>query len=279
MVTLSLEYILFAIIAGAAFAAVLLFVTAKFLDIQGYRYQLDAQRYAIDILNLIISNSPIVERFPNEEPNRIILSSEKLDEYEWKPWDPCCDSSMVDSNTRRKYWEKNFEVLEFEYHLTVEDLVNKMSWTISNLYFNETECYHRTMRVSARADVPVAISYGKEKHPGKATLTLKKTPLSQLAFFLSEAFLRAEEAKNFEDRNYVREVVIDKDYITRVSVNGNRICIHAKVGDSTKPICKYFYRKGQLSLDSQLDDLSVIRSKCVSIFVQYSPQSGVSIVI
>ncbi|MEM5790449.1 MAG: hypothetical protein QXP77_00095 [Candidatus Aenigmatarchaeota archaeon] len=267
MVTLSLEYILFAVISSAAFASVLLFIIARFFDIQGYRYQLDAQRYAIDLLNLIVSNSPIVERFSDEEPNRIVLSSQNLDEYKWMPWDGCCNSLTVDSNEKRKYWEEHFEILEFEYHLTIEDLINGNSWTISNLYFNETDCYHQTTRVSARAEIPVVISYGKEKHPGKATLILKRTPLSELAFFVSEAFLRGET----EEEDYLREVIVDREYIRKVFLNENRICIEVNMNNVFRPLCKYFYRgQKNINLDDRLDDLTQMNSKCVGILVQYS---------
>ena len=62
------------------------------------------------------------------------------------------------------------------------------------------------MRVSAGVDLPVVISYGKEKHPGKASLYLQKTPLSELTFLVSQAMYRAKRS----DEKFLRGLRIDK---------------------------------------------------------------------
>lgn len=266
MVTISLEYILFVVISSAAFAGVLLLIVSRWFDIQGYRYQLDAQRYAIDVLNFILSNSPIVERFENEEPNRFVLSSERLNEYEWDSSNPCCDSS--NPPYLRDSWEKTFELLEFDYNLTIIDLVNGEKWTISNLYFNDTECYYEAMRISGFADAPVVISYGKEKHPGKAILTLKRTPLSEIAFSLSEAFMRSEMD---ETKGYLRGVRIDTSNIKGIKVIGSdRICLKQIIRGSEKWICKYFYKGSKgLSIREELESIDTTDVKCIDIIIQY----------
>ena len=265
MVTLSLEYILFVVIASAAFAAVLLFLTGRWFEIEGYRYQLDAQRYAIDLLNLLVSNSPIVERYEEEEPQRLILNSYSLNSYQWIVGKDGYDS--LNPPEWRKNWEKKFELLEFEYELLIEDL-NGTKWIISNLYFNDSACYDATLRVSAKAEVPVVISYGKEKHPGKATLTLKRTPLSLMAFYVSEAMLRGE----WKNEKYARGVIVDTSFIKGFDFQGNRVC--QIIRENGKYICKYFYRGSkELSYQTGVGGVADLPpSKCPTLIVYYSPK-------
>ena len=260
MAVVSLNYILFVVIATAAFAGALLFVTSRWFDIRGYRYQLDAQRYAIDLLNSIVSNSPLVERIEGEEPSRLVLSATKLDAFQWEPWE---------WSDLRESWEKNFILLEFDYELTVEDLVTHRKWKLSNLYFNDSECYDETMRVRGFADIPVVISYekenGKEKHPGNASLTLRRTPLSQLSFFLSEAFMRSK----LRNEDYLRGVRIDGTQVKNITVEGDKVCLNYR---NSKKVCKYFYRDAKpLQKDTRLDDL---KEECVDVLVIYSAEHG-----
>lgn len=268
MVTISLEYIFFVVIASAAFTGILLFLTSRWLDIQGYRYQLDAQRYAIDVLNLIISNSPIVERFEDEEPNRLILNAEKLNDYSFLPWE--------NWDYRRKFWQEHFELLEFEYEINIEDLITHKSWKFSNLYFEDSECYYEAMRISGYVDAPVVISYGSEKHPGKASIKLKRTPLSELAFFLSEAFMRSEMNPS---ENYLRGIRVDTTNIKGIDVlsldgSENVVCLkHIKDGNEIK-VCKYFYRnEKELKIDDSVKNFNTQR-KCIDVIVRYFAQEG-----
>ncbi|MEM5854586.1 MAG: hypothetical protein QW228_09540 [Candidatus Aenigmatarchaeota archaeon] len=248
MVTLSLKYILFAAVACAVLAAVLLFVSSRWLDIQGYRYQLDTQRITINMLNLILSNSPIVERFSEDDPNRLILNSKKLDIL------------------NKDDWEKNFDLLEFDYNLTIIDLVNNKKWSFSNIYFGDSECYYESMRISGYADVPVVISYGKEKHPGKASLNLRKTPLSELAFRISEGFMRDKMGWG----KYIRGIRIDTTQVKGVEFLDDKICLKK----DSENFCKYIFKgDANLVIDESVKSFPLNAPKCIDIIVEYDPDT------
>jgi len=273
MVRLSLDTIFAIILAFAVITASMLLVTGRWVDIQGFRYKLDAQRYAMDLLNLILSNSPLVERYESE-PLRLVLNKEKLDTYARG----VNSYGSENPGEKRTFWEKNFDPLEFDYNFTVVDLENGNYWTISNLYFDlNSECYPESMRVSAGVDLPVVISYGKEKHPGKASLYLQKTPLSELTFLVSQAMYRAKKS----DEKFLRGLRIDKRNVKDIIFikDQNRVCMDVDLDGILKRVCKYYYKEEGIDLDDSPLDLESVEANCVDIIVYYTPEDGKKVIV
>jgi len=231
------------IILFAIGTAVMLITMGKWLDLTGVRYKMDTQRNAMNLIQLIVSNSPIVS--VDGQPKKIILDANELDNYEM-------DASIGDENPsdRRKEWEECCDFLNFDNNFTVHDVVTDREWTIGNLFFKvNSDCYPD--RKSGFADLPVVISTGSENHHGSAVLELMQTPLSDLSFWLSHSFMRAHWDDYWElfpeEKTYSVNIPLDPEIIeVSIDETNQRICTHVdKNGDGNEDIviCKNFVYK------------------------------------
>lgn len=235
--------LLLLLILFAAGTAVMLIIMGKWLDLTGYRYKIETQRNAMNLAQLIVTNSPVV-KIDNGQPNKLILDADKLDEYEkyakigWSP---------NDMTPERTNWENCCDFLDSDHNFTVHDVVTGKNWTMGNLVFNtNSNCYSE--RVVGFADLPVVISKDGDNHPGVAVVELMETPLSDLSFWLSQAFIRAywDDYWNLfpEANEYDVSVPLDPE-IRSVSIyeNQKRICTNLdKNGDNIVDtvVCKNF---------------------------------------
>jgi len=166
-------------------AAVLLLMAGKWLDITGYKYKMETQRNAMNLLQLIVSNSPIVKRDLSNEPIKLVLDAHELDDYQNR-----AGIGTESPSDERKKWEMCCDFLDFDYNFTVHNLETKENRTIGNLIFNPlSDCY--PLRVIGFADIPIVIDVDGRNHPAVATIEMTRTPLSELSFWLSQAFVRA----------------------------------------------------------------------------------------
>lgn len=186
---LSLTTIFFLVVAFAVGAAVLLFMIGQWLDLTGLRYLMESHRNALNLLQLIVSNSPLVERDIYGRPNKLILEEAGLDglnSYEYPGYD------MYDVNNLDDKLHDCCQFLDFDYKITVIDNVTGRKWNIGDIPFKaESDCYPD--RFVGYADMPVVIHrISGSYNPGFINITLVKTPLSDLSFWLSQSFIRAD---------------------------------------------------------------------------------------
>jgi hypothetical protein len=267
------------LIMFAAGTAVMLVIMGKWLDLTGIRYKMDTQRNAMNLVQLIISNSPVVSK-ESDQPDKVILDAKELDDY--------VNEAGLGSEIpsfKRMEWEDCCDFLNFDHNFTVHDIVTGKSWTIGNLVFDESICYPN--RVQGIADVPVVVSQNGEKHPGVAIVRLKKTPLSDLSFWLSQAFIRAywdDYWELFPEENSYRVMIplhpeIEKISIHNVDKNNKRICTHVDrdidgdVGGIDIIVCKNFVFKRTTSsgdpIDFSLDeDESLYTGECMNSMIR-----------
>jgi hypothetical protein len=197
----------------------------------------------MDLIQVIVTNSPLVEKDPSGEPMKLILNATQLDVYESK-----AGTGTRALSSERKIWEKCCDFLDFDYNLTVHDLVSSKDWNIANLIFDRTsKCY--PSRIMGVGDVPVVIDENGEKNPGVAVVTMMRTPLSDLSFWLSQAFLRASWGDYWtvfsSEESYTVTVPLDPKDIKCVNIsdpdvsdNYKRVCV--KLNDDRES-CKSFY--------------------------------------
>ena len=62
--------------------AVFYLLLVRWLDLTGFKYELITQRNAIDLIQLIVTSSPIVKRDSNNEPIKLVLDKAQLDDYQ-----------------------------------------------------------------------------------------------------------------------------------------------------------------------------------------------------
>jgi len=240
--------LLLLVILFAAGTAVMLIIMGKWLDLTGYRYKMETQRNAMNLIQLIVSNSPVV-KIVADQPDKLILDADKLDEH--------VANAGIGTETpsyQRGRWEGCCDFLDFDHNFTVHDIEIGKNWTIGNLVFKtESECYPR--RVHGFADLPVVVSHDGDNHPGVAVVRLTRTPLSDLSFWLSQAFMRAYWDDYWdlfpEVNEYKVNVPLDPE-IKKVSVDENqkRICTHLDkdpYDDIDIVVCKNFVFKEETS--------------------------------
>jgi len=272
-------FLLVVLFAGAA--AVMLITMGKWLDLTGFRYKMDTQRNAMNLVQLIVSNSPVVKK-TTDEPDKLILDAEILEDYESNAG--IGEESMT---PQRENWEECCDFLDFDHNFTVHDTVTDNDWTIGNLVFEtDSDCYPE--RVQGFADLPIVVSDNDENHPGVAIVRLSKTPLSEMSFWLSQAFMRAhwDEYWNLfpNQDEYTVYVPLDGE-IRKVSFHPSvgspeRICTHIdKTGDGIPDIfvCKNLVSKTRTTNGNPISwdpDPCLVYDDCmmVSITVKKSPR-------
>lgn len=238
----SIPTILLITIVFAGGAAVLIIMMGKWLDLTGYKYKMETQRNALNLIQYIVSNSPLVERVEND-PQKLVLSAEKLNDFQTNYW-------IIDPNNPTNEWkelESCCSFLGFDYNLTViafED-GNEKKWKFGNLLFKEdSKCYSR--KVEGIADVPVVVRDNGKNYPGIAKVKMMRTPLSEINFWISQSFLKAnwsEYGDVLGNEEYSVKIPIDTNDIDNISFHGNnRVCAHLVSGSI---VCKDF-----LSIDS-----------------------------
>jgi len=236
--------LLFLLVVFAGGTAVMMIMMGKWLDLTGYRYKLETQRNAMNHIQLIVSNSPIVEK-KTDEPDKLILDADAVNSFqtEFEITDPDNPSSQHES------WGKCCDFLDFDHNLTVveirdpndpdDDIIHEFG----NLVFKEeSECYPE--RVKGIADVPVVISMDGMNDPGVAVVEMSRTPLSELSFWLSQAFMRASWDDYWmlypEEKTYTVFVALDPEI--------RRISIHP-VDESHRRVCTHIDRDGDGVID------------------------------
>ena len=182
---LSLPTVLFLLISFAVGTAIVMFMISQWLDLTGLRYKMESQRNAINLLQLIVSTSPIVYRDPYFEPSKIILDADELEKYD--------GFDMYDQTNFGDEWYECCVFPDYDYEINVIDLSidPPLIWYISSIppFRTDSGCYPK--RIKSYADMPVVIYKDGEYHPGFINITLTKTPLSDLTSWLSQALVRA----------------------------------------------------------------------------------------
>jgi len=253
----------------AVVAAFMLMIMGRWFDLTGTKYSLITQRNAMDLVQVIVSNSPLVERDPNGEPIKLVLNATKLDIYENK-----AGIGTEFPTKERVDWEDCCDFLDFDYNLTVYDLVADKNRTIGNLIFEpDSECY--PSRIMGIGDVPVVVNEDGDKNPGLAVLRMTRTPLSDLSFWLSQAFLRASWAEYWtvfsSEKDYTVLVPLDPEDIECVKIsdyddNYKRICVI--LNNNRGEACKMFYYDKNIEDSEDFDrfgDNKMIPDQCFNV--------------
>ncbi len=240
-------FVLILVVVAAA-AAVTLILMGKWLQIVGFRYKMETQRNAMNLIQLIVTNSPIVEK-KGDEPYKLVIDADKLDEYS-------TNFRVTDTSSpsnEHETWQECCDFLDYDYNLTVirintTDPDKSKEWEFGNLFFREdSECYPTV--VKGFADIPVVISDNGEYKPGLAYVEMMRTPLSGLSFWLSQAFVRASWDKYYSiftrEDEYEVNIPLDPE-IKEVFIDENKrricACINKTCSDSNAIIvCKKFF--------------------------------------
>jgi hypothetical protein len=233
-------------------AAIMLLMIGRWLDITGVKYKFETQRNTMNLLQLLVTNSPVVKRDSTGTPLKLVLDEEKLTEYNnfasigmgnVVPW------------SDRDVWERCCDFLDFDYNFTVHNVMTGENFTIGNLIYNQlSSCYPQ--RVVGVSDLPIVIDDVGRNDAGIATVKMIRTPLSELSFWLSQAFIRASWEKYWsvysKEAEYYVKIPLDPEIncVEFIDFNGDsiidindcvnnygRVCVILKDGRES---CKMF---------------------------------------
>ena len=272
---------------GAGFMYILMI---RWLDLTGFKYELITQRNAMDLSQLIVSNSPLVKRDSSGEPIKLLLEAVKLDNYE--------NSAGIGTeypSEERENWEKCCDFLDFDYSLTVIKfkkengrVVPDQTWTISNLIFDRTsDCY--IPRIMGVGDVPVVIYENGERYPGVSIVQMTRTPVSDLSFWLSQAFVRAAWCKYWSvfssegTGDYSVTIPLDPE-IECVKIfdpdpgdNYKRVCVFLRKRCVGEYECKRYTYPGECTSHENCDWIDSIEKVCKNFVFMSVDDEGIPI--
>jgi hypothetical protein len=231
MVRLTAPSILSIVIGYALMLGILFFVLDRYLDMRVVSYTADAQRHATNLLHLVL-NSEITKE-------KLIIDEDKFKIYYDSDW-----YSYMMSDVNRKEWEKNYEIIEYDYNFSVKEFgkssVEKHEF--GNLIFDMSlsPCYFEYQRIKGYSEMPISV-YDKSDDsyiPGIASLTLMKTPLAELSFWISQSALRVEEKYDDEVLKSIRVgPEVNSIIFKKETDNSGLLCMSVK----DKWACKHFY--------------------------------------
>jgi hypothetical protein len=154
----------------------------------------------------------------------LIIDKSKLRDYAEVEW-----FSYPMSN-ERDTWEKACEIPEYDYNFSVKGF-NGEKYQFGNLIFNMgnmgDKCYFEYQKIKGYIEMPVSV-YDDNHNlytPGIASLTLMKTPLAEISFWISQSSLRLEKGYDDEVLKSVRvgpevkSIKIDRNGIICMGVN------------------------------------------------------------
>jgi hypothetical protein len=240
----------------------------------------ETQRNVLNLIQLIVSTSPLVYRDPYLEPNKLILDADKLDVYD--NFDMYDQSKFGDS--RYEEWNKCCMFPDYDYEINVFDLSTDESWYINPVpkfkTDKESKCYPK--RIVSYADLPVVVRRNGENHPGFINITLTKTPLSDISSWLSQAFVRAswDEYKDLfrttdsEGNPQPFEITVRLDpEIKDVSVdNSGIVCLTFREGTPPPTYCKSFQKTSATLQASPISN--TISTSCYKLKIIIDPENN-----
>jgi hypothetical protein len=213
------------IIVGYAFLiGMLLFILDRYLDMRVVSYTADAQRHANNLLHLVLNSKLITKE-------KLIIDKNELDKYDENNW------FSYPMNSYRKDWESSNEIIEYDYNFSVIEFGAKKH-EFGNLIFNmNNPCYFDYQRIKGYTEMPVSVYHVNDEYrPGIANLTLMKTPLTELCFWISQSSLRLEEKY---DDEILKSIRVGPEVTSIVFDNAGYICMYV----NGKWVCKSFYHE------------------------------------
>jgi hypothetical protein len=246
-------------------------VMDKYLDLRVTSYTIDSSRHAINLMHLFLTNSLLLENSPNEI-QKLVLSSGRIGEYN-SGW----FTDQEDILGYRMKLSDCCELLEYDYNFSTSVRTESGSWSktaeFGNLVFDmESMCYMDYQRMKGYAEMPIVVwskgNNGNIYTPAIANLTLMKTPLSELAFWISQSSLRLNEKY---DQSLIKEIrfgpEVEKIRIYKATPARGIICMFKRNSLHDK-ICKQFYNSSA-EVKMSISDSS--GSWDISTFTQASP--------
>jgi hypothetical protein len=216
------------VIGYAILIAILLFVLDRYLDMRVVSYTADAQRHANNLLHMLLNSEKITKE-------KLIVNKDELEDYNEKNW------FLPLMSDERKTWEEDNEILEYDYNFSITEFGKSVEkHQFGNLIFDmESQCYHEYQRIKGYSEMPISV-YDEdydEYIPGIAILTLMKTPLAELSFWISQSALRLEKGYDDEILKSIRLGNEVSSIILKKEDDKGLVCMNVR----DKWACKHFY--------------------------------------
>lgn len=214
MVRVTVPLIILFVVGYAFLVAVIVLFLDKYLDLRAVAYTADASRQATNLLHFLLTSN-----CTGAVKEKLVLDLYELGTFGEEEYLECSN-------------------LEYDYNFSITEIGNSHTHTIEKrLLFNlEDPCYLSYYRIKGYAEMPVVvynywayIETTPTYRPAIANLTLMKTPLSELAFWVSQASLRIGR----HDETVRKSIRVGPE-VTAVSLEDGKICMVVSEKNSVK---------------------------------------------
>jgi len=240
MVRVTLSVIILSVVSYAFLIAIIVFFLDKYLDLRVIAYTADASRQATNLLHFIVTSG-----CTGAVEEKLVLNLDKLNpsHFNEERWEDCSN-------------------LEYDYDFYVNSIDDSESYeVVKKLVFNfDDMCYLSYQRIKGYVEMPVALCNrwegGEEScKAGIANLTLMKTPLSELAFWVSQASLRIKEG---HDSELIKSIRVGPE-VNTIDVDNDKICMTV---NGVKRCKLLFIEPGQFKVCiKKVDDVEILDPK------------------
>jgi hypothetical protein len=240
-----IHYMIKFLLITAFLAAFIFIITGKFLDLKIERNKVDMFRTMVNFINYLSASSPLLIKDSNGNLFKSMINETKIivDNFNNNDW---FDSNCCDLNGFNYIYsipaidKRNFS-----------DVRSKKDPGINFPYFNpKSYCYQIAGFLKTNSmDSLVNICKSKDDCKlGKAELTITKTPLSEITYWLSRA-CTTDKLGNFK-----KNILLDYNDVNYIDLDDNKkeVCIYFMNGQT---ICKK-YACDKDVIKSNVDELS-----------------------
>jgi hypothetical protein len=207
-----------------AFVIAILFIfLTKFIDLKVVKLELQESRDALNLLQTISTSSELLVKDSANQPLKLMFDKSMLDKYSKKS----PDEGIF-------YDEKCCNSVQYDYNLQFADLKTGSKWSFGNLKYDlSSQCYSvADMNIKVSAQMPADICSNGKCDFSTVNIEMARTPLSELAFWISEVCLRKD--------NVTKTVPFDQDSMKgiKIDINKKEVCTSLQDGER---VCKKFY--------------------------------------
>ena len=205
-----------------------LFFTGEYIDIKIVKEDYEEYGKAVDLMHAIATSSDIIAKNSDGLKLKLVLDKNAL---------------LAEESKKREI--DGYYYLSYDYSLKIDDFKTGETWllgfpeeTLNNFIKNERKCIEKDERILASKSIPVIIKNDISKNSGQLKIKLTKTPLSQLAYYISlSCMMPGSESDKFQKiiLAYGLDSPQDNIKITKLDEKSYDVCV--KTEDSIQ-LCK-----------------------------------------
>ncbi len=195
-----------------------LFFTGQYIDIKIVKEDYEEYGKAVDLMHAIATSSDIVAKNSDDQKLKLVLDKNAL---------------LTEESKKREI--DGYYYLNYDYSLKIDDFKTGEMWflgfpeeALNNFIKKEKKCIEKDERILASKSIPVIIKNVDSKNSGQLKMKLTRTPLSQLAYYISlSCMMPSSESDKFQKTvlAYGLDSSQDNVKITKLDEKNYDVCV------------------------------------------------------